>query len=491
MTSDRRMMVVDLRSLAVFRIGLGGLLVADALLRTRDFALMFAPDGMFPLTVLARVHAEPGIWSLAFLVDASWWSAAILILQAAAGAALALGWKTPVAKAVAWVALVSVIRRTSPATNAGDLWLAALLFWSLFLPLGSRFSLDRRGDARPGECRAWGLTLQIAGVYLAAGLSKCNEFWLSGDAVRYALSTHDHGTRLGDALAGLPDLCRWLTWAVLVLELAAPPLLIAGGRVRPFVAAALAMFHAGVWLLMSVGLFSAVGLVACSLFIPASAWPVRRQEPTIVSRDGRGGSVSRWASGIMGGLAGAAAILAWIQGVGMWPGAPRNVPTAGGRPLPWAVAAIVNGACLPQDWQMFADVLRQRQWVYSVGRLTDGGEVDVLRGGRRVERRLPEGGHLSLPHHRWHKLLWVLHEPRMQPLREPVTAALARSWNAIHPPDQRLVSLEIRVGRLPDGDPEATLHELLVGSWPARDDRGRGNLDRLLEEDAMASPNAR
>jgi hypothetical protein len=503
MVPPRGLPSVDLRSLAVFRMGLGGLLVADALLRARDFPLMFAPDGMFPLEALSRLHVEPGLWSLAFLIDASWWSALILGLQAAAGLALAVGWHTTAATAIGWVSLVSVIRRTSPVTNAGDLWLAALLLWSLFLPLGARLSADRRWAAGPGECRAPALVLQIAGVYLAAGLSKCNGFWLSGDAVRYALSLHDHGTRLGSALAEMPRLCRGLTWAVLVLELAGPPLLVLGGRLRSWAALAFALFHAGVWLLMNVGLFSPVGLVACSAFIPAAAWKglgrlslgrLSTNGPPLLARRASAAAAPADApttaavAGLMGRVVtlggwglGAVAVAAWLHGVGLWPSFPEGAERSAPRPLPWPIAAAVNATCLSQDWEMFADVLRQRQWVYSVGRLANGREVDLLRGGRNVERRLPEGGSLSLPHHRWHKLFWVLHEPRMQILGGPVTGALARSWNARHASQERLLSLEIRVARLPDHDPEATLHELLVGSWPSRNGRGRGGLDRLLE----------
>jgi len=44
----QRRFAIDVRSLAVFRIALGLVLVADALLRTRDFTLMFAADGVFP-----------------------------------------------------------------------------------------------------------------------------------------------------------------------------------------------------------------------------------------------------------------------------------------------------------------------------------------------------------------------------------------------------------------------------------------------------------
>ena len=80
---------LDIRSLACFRMALGAVVAADALLRTRDISLMLAPDGMFPLPALQAFFGDRWTWSLAFLVDATWWGTAILALEGLAGAALA------------------------------------------------------------------------------------------------------------------------------------------------------------------------------------------------------------------------------------------------------------------------------------------------------------------------------------------------------------------------------------------------------------------
>ena len=201
----RRAFSLDGRSLAAFRIAIGLLVAADALLRSRDISLMLAPDGMFPLPLLRQYLDDPWAWSLAMLVDAAWWGPFMLCLEAAAGLLLAAGCGTRVATIASWVAVVSVLRRTAPATNAGDAWLACLLFWGMFLPLASTWSWDaRRGSRRGEECSTatMALVLQIAVVYLSAGLSKWNDAWLSGDAIRFAMSVHDHGTPLGEWLLG-------------------------------------------------------------------------------------------------------------------------------------------------------------------------------------------------------------------------------------------------------------------------------------------------
>ena len=273
----RRAFALDLRSLAVFRIGLGILVAADALLRSRDVGLMFAPDGMFPLAILREYFADPCAWSLATLVNAAWWGPAMLLLEATAGLLLAVGCQTRLATIVAWVAVVSVLRRAAPATNAGDALLTCLLFWGMFLPLAAAWSWDgRQGSRRGRTCSAAtvAVMLQIAVVYLAAGLSKWNELWLSGDALRFVMSVHDHGTPLGAWLLGSGWLTRPLSWCLVTLEILGPLALIALPQpwIRSCLIAAFMLFHLTTCLTMTVGLFGYVGLVAWLGLLPTEAW---------------------------------------------------------------------------------------------------------------------------------------------------------------------------------------------------------------------------
>jgi hypothetical protein len=476
-----RAFALDSRSLAVFRMAIGAVLCADALLRTRDIALMLSPDGMFPLDALARFEPGPGIWSVATLVDARWWGAAMLAVEGAAGLILALGNATKWATVVAWIVVVSVVRRTVPATNAGDYWLTTLLLWSMFLPLGASWSMDARRaigrgvGSRPIVVVSAGsvaLVLQIAAVYLAAGLAKCNESWWSGDAVAHALSVHDHGTRLGEAVAALPWLARGLTWGTLCLELFGPIVLVAVPlpAVRLAIVVLFIAFHMAVCGTMSVGIFGYVGMAAWLALIPPQAWEwagLPAAEPMPASAAGCG----RWRSRACAAC-GAVAAAAFLHDVTPW----RSLRF----PLPAEVA--VNVLCLHQQWGMFGSVSRQYQWVYSRAELVDGRVVDVLRRGRPVEEETPTGGFLSLPHHRWHKLFWELPRPTHKVLAPSVAAGLVRHWNESHGPDSQIVALEIRVGRLGKTSADDTLRDVIVAAWPPRDASGAGNLDRWLRE---------
>jgi hypothetical protein len=210
----RDSITLDARSLALFRMLMGAILVGDTITRTPFASVMMAPDGMLPPDLVRPFVGHPWSWSMALWCDQTWWNLLVLAIEGISGLLLAVGVATPTVTLVAWVAVVSVVRRTAPATNAGDVLLACLIFWGLFLPLGRVWSWDARrgaGNWPPQPVRGVAtaaLVIQVAAVYLSAGLSKCNDMWWSGDAVSYALSVHDHGTPLGDMIAARPALAQ-------------------------------------------------------------------------------------------------------------------------------------------------------------------------------------------------------------------------------------------------------------------------------------------
>jgi hypothetical protein len=490
----RQACTLDFRGLAAFRMAVGLLVCVDALLRSRDLTIMFDPDGMFPLPLLrAYFSDDPAAWSLATLVDARWWGAAVLWLQALAGMLLAVGCGTRFATIVSWLAVVSILRRTAPATNAGDAWLACLLFWGMFLPLGGVWSWDRRHRGCRGTICSFAsvaLVLQIAVVYLAAGLSKWNDTWLSGDAIRFALSVHDHGTPLGEWLLAGGWMARPISWGVLAVELLGPVAVIALPAARPRMGLVILfmLFHLASCLTMSIGLFGYVGLAAWLAMVPQECWdwyfpcsgpgPGTEATPNGGECSGRLSWPARWACLAAGTLA----MVSLVHDMTPW----RHTP------LPRLAASLINLSCLHQEWRMFGDVQRQEQWVYASAELADGCVVDLLRGGRPLEIERPAGGFTSLPHHRWHKLFWALPRPRQRPFGPAIAAAIVRQWNGCHPAGKQVVSLEIRFARQGCTATDDTLHELLLASWPPRDATGRGMLDRVLDgpQDARGLQNA-
>ncbi|MCE9630599.1 MAG: HTTM domain-containing protein [Planctomycetia bacterium] len=468
---------LDIRSLAAFRICLGLILVADCLLHGRDLVLMFTPDGIFPLELLRAFHDDSAKWSLLFFIDAAWWGGAVLAAGGIAGVLLACGCLTRAASVVGWVVVASVIRRTTPATHSGDLWLACLLFWSMFLPLGSVWSIDAwrrgsRGGSTPPAAvcsvATLAIVLQLVAIYFGAGLAKCNATWFSGEAMSHALSIHDHGSRFGMLLANVPWIVRPLTWTVLAVELAAPLILVACPRpaVRLVLVAAFLMFHAAIWLTMSIGLFAPIGMTAWLPLVPAGVWQAFGSAPRTGGVAGLG-RMATWACGCAVALAATSFTHYW----GLF----------GGARLPRPLSAAIAACCLEQEWSMFGAVPPQEQWIYGRATLADGSVVDLLRGGRPLERERPVGGFGSLASNRWHKFFWVLPRPGIRVFGNPTAAALARDWNTRHEPAKHVASLELRFAQQGVAGTDAPLQEMLVAAWPPRNDAGGGNLDRLLE----------
>ena len=468
-----RTFTLDLRSLAAFRVGLGLLLVADSLLRTRDFGLMFDAAGVFPPDLLRASLGDASNWSVALLADASWWQAAVLGTEGVAGILLAAGVWTRFACVLGWITLVSIIRRTLPATNAGDLWLACQLFWGMFLPLGAAWSFDARGGRAAGSTTVASvataaLVTQLCLVYLGAGLAKCNPAWFSGDALGHVLSVHDHGRPVGTMIAGIEWLARPLTWGVLGAELLLPPVILAmpSASVRGAVAAVLFVFHAAIAATMSIGLFAAVGMVAPLPLLPGRLWDRGGGRDADVGPPlGLSGPASSLCAAAL-----ALAVASFVQEAGPW----RE------RPLPRPVQSALNATFLGQRWGMFGDVPPQEQWVYGRAELADGSVVDLLRHGRPCEPVRPAGGFASLAHHRWHKFFWILPRPDVRVFAGPAAEALARHWNERHPRERHVRALEIHFVRQGKDGPSDTLRDLHVASWPARSAAGRGNLERFL-----------
>ena len=482
-----RATALDLRSLAVFRILVGTILVADALARLPGAPLTLTADGVLPPDLVRRFIGHPWSWSIGLWCDAAWWGYGLLWAEGVCGVLLAAGIGLPWTTTAAWVVVVSLVRRTAPVTNAGDVFLAVLLFWGQFLPLGSiwAWGAGSRGGWRSREplphhgVAAFALTLQVAAVYLSAGMGKWNDVWWSGEAVGYALSVHDHGTTLGNLVAGWRWGARWLTWATPVVEFAGPLLLLVP-RLRLPLVGVFVLFHLAIAVTMDVCLFPWVGIAAWVALLPGSLWD-RIGAGTIVFTDGSDGEAR---------LDPARRILCLAAlGIAAVAFAHANGPWQSWR-MPAGLRHAVQLTFLEQDWRVFAEIRPQRQWVYGRADLANGATVDILRRGRPLETVLPAGGFHSLGDQRLQKLLWELPKPDHRAFAPSLATGLVKAWNASHPPGEQIVALEIHGARMVMAPRADTIQDVLMATWPPRSPTGRGNLERFLRDDGASSDGA-
>ena len=132
---------IDLRSLALFRILLGGLLIADLVIRGSDLSVWMTDAGVFPRDFIIDWNGD-NRWSLYFISGSWLWALLLHLTAAGAAMALLLGYRTRLALIISFVLLVSLHNRAPLVLQGGDNLLLLMVFWSIFLPLGARFSMD-------------------------------------------------------------------------------------------------------------------------------------------------------------------------------------------------------------------------------------------------------------------------------------------------------------------------------------------------------------
>jgi hypothetical protein len=459
----RNLFGIDSRSLALFRVAMGALLLVDLAIRATDLNAMYTDHGMFPRGLIRHHFTSSWNWSFHF-ASGSWADQAVLFGVAAALAlALLVGFQTRLAVIGSWLMLVSLHHRVPPINSGADNLLRMLLFWAMFLPLGRAWSLDRWLEKRRGRAAirsdetqvlsvaSAAILLQMALMYLFSGIFKFNTDWLSGEAIAGTLAHDFYGTPLGERLLQFPRLLAGLTWLTLALECGSPVLLFFPkytARFRLGVVAALAAMHIGIWLLMMVDLFSPVALAGLTLFLPAEFWNsrlfARFSRPHEGAKDEAAAKVyvpkgppllRRAAQGLC------AILMVYVIAV--------NINTLPSRPLaalaPQTWKPLATGCGLRQKWGMFSEVPSKDGWYVARAKLKDGAEVDLLRGGAPVDWTRPDFPAGIYPNHHWRKVFREMayyDELGYQVFRAPVAKFLCRSWNGRHDADTQIAEFE-------------------------------------------------
>jgi hypothetical protein len=295
-----RYLTLDPRSLGLGRIYLGTLLLLDLLRRVPDLDVWYTNLGLLPNhTLLWRPGAR---YQFSFFFAASWTGEAA-VLFALCGViffCFLVGWKTRLFHWLSVACIVSLHDRVIFLENGGDVVLNILTVWTLFLPMGARFSVDALGDslrARPESTLAeledrsgiaretrpalslgvLGLLLQISVIYYFNVVHKGGFTWREGTAVHYALHQDRLVSWVGWKLRPhltLP-LSQVLSYSALVTESLGPLLVLNPFHwrtTRRLAVIFMAGLHLGFALLLNLGLFSFNMIGFFLLLIPGRDW---------------------------------------------------------------------------------------------------------------------------------------------------------------------------------------------------------------------------
>jgi hypothetical protein len=450
---------IDLRSLALFRIALGVLILAGVALRTVDFRVFFTEDGVWPVATAWAEDWAPGMWSLHLLSGSFAWQAGLTVAEALAGLALLLGWRTRTVAVLAWVLVASAQKRDVMIVSGAGGLLRQFLFWGMWLPLGARWSLDaRRRTGSPAgpdsvlSAASAALLLQVILVYGANVLYKSDPAWRStGDAIWMALSQETYSRPLGRWLLAWPGLLRALTHGTFWLEALGPLLVLipwANARWRLLAAALFIPFHATLAATMYLGFFPFVSIAGWLAFLPRTFWESSSFSSSSSSSEARGkgdededeekdeesaspGTTSYPSSHLTN--AAAAACFALVVCWNLRPALPAL-----------KILDPASRVCrFEQRWAMFAPKPREvDSWCVVVGTDAAGTETNLWTGDRPVKWRRPADFAAFYPSDTW-KLYFLNLRSGTAPRLRLFTEWLARKWSREHPGDPAFVKLEV------------------------------------------------
>ncbi len=278
-----RLLGIDLRALAAFRVAIGMIVLVDLVIRATALGAHYSDSGVLPRAFYFAYYPYSWALSLHLLSGSLWWQAVLFTVAAGAALAFIAGYRTRQATFVVWLLTLSLHTRNPLVLNGGDWLLLNLLLWSLFLPLGRRWSMDAlagRTERDTGyhlSIATLGILLQLCFVYWFTVMFKSEKVWLEeGSALHFALRLDYLLRPAGRWLLGLPDeALHLLSRGTYYLELYGPVLAfipLATGFWRTVAALSFIVFHAGLAATLTIGPFPYICMAAWLLVLPSSFW---------------------------------------------------------------------------------------------------------------------------------------------------------------------------------------------------------------------------
>ncbi|MFC4543280.1 HTTM domain-containing protein [Halosolutus amylolyticus] len=405
----QRRFEIDRRALAAFRIALGTLLIVDLLRRARKLEDFYTDSGVLPREALFADYSAPYTYSLHAVSGEVWAQALLFCVAGVVALALLVGYRTRTATIVSWLLLVSLHLRNPMVLNSGDVLLRMLLFWGIFLPLGSRWAVDTcridRDALRPTvvSVGTMAVLLQVLLMYVTNAIHKTqSDLWMSGEAVVHIFQA-DHLTYLlGNVLAGQNLLLQAFTYAWMILIVLSPLLVLSTGLKRASIASLFVGMHLGMLVTLRIDLFPLIVVAGLVLFYPPRVWngatavaarigvdvPLRRSldrlQATVPVLPVPGPSeldvtrpdVPSFSAVATRGRVLFATVIPWVLLVLV---VLSNAEAVGYTEVPETGEDVLDTVRADQSWRMFApNPTSTARWLVVPGELEDGSKADVL-----------------------------------------------------------------------------------------------------------------
>lgn len=270
---------LDLRSLAVFRIGLGLISLYNLFAIYPDINAFFGANGIAPLSAF-KADLK---WSVYCFSDHFYFIRCLFILHVIFSAMLVVGFQTRLATILCWIMTVSLINRLPIVIYGADNVMQVFLMWGAFLPLGARFSLDSCIGSKYKKSTNHFISMatiaficQLIIIYVLTSLERSHLCWTQEyTALYYIFSDHEYAKPFATWLLIFPRFLQLLTFLSILLELYVVFLLIMpifSSFFRGVVVALFLIFHLFMYLTLNLDWFPFVMIACWTALIPSSWW---------------------------------------------------------------------------------------------------------------------------------------------------------------------------------------------------------------------------
>lgn len=452
----REVFSADVRSLALFRIGLGLLLLFDLAIRSEALVAHYTDVGVLPRAELINFFSNPN-WISLHLISGEPIAQAVLFLIAAFFAfSLLIGYKTKISTIVSWFLLISLHSRNPMILQGGDIVFRMILFWAMFLPLGNAYSVDALNSKQKKEkifsFGVVGIYIQVASIYFFSALLKTGDEWFpDGTAIYYALSIDQFATPIGSWLLHTsPAFLTFLTYFVFFFELIAPLLLFMPfffGAVRTVVVFGFLFLNLSMGSSLYLGPFPWINAVSFLVFFPSwfwdkinikSAWKKLNSLFLIIAKklkikkEINAKKSSRILNLITNILA-----LFFIVYILAW-----NIQSVGYNSVPDKAEIVASIFRVDQLWNMFSPYpLKDDGWYVIAAELGSGKKIDLIRDGKTISWEKPENVAKLYKHERWRKYMMNLWNRENSAHRKYYARYKCYEWNKDN--DDKIKKIEI------------------------------------------------
>lgn len=462
---------LDLRALALCRIGLASVILFDLLVRSQDLIAHYTNKGVLPA---GPELPYAGTFIPYFFSDSPPYITLIFLLTATVTLFLLVGYRTNIVTPITWFFMASLSARNPLINNSGDIALYLFLFWGIFLPWGKRYSLDSLRNPEPAaipprvlSLATIGFAIQIAAIYLFSGLYKIpSHDWSSGEGVYYMLNSTLSSGLGASFLLYFSGVLSFLSRTLVLFLITAPLLLflpVFRGVLRVATIGAMMLFHAGLWLGMHLAIFPLVMIVGLFGLLPSGFMNyLERHAKKLLMKYGITSIVSahkrfaeRPGQTAFAVLHYKVAPYIWIvvqcaAGIALIFVLANNIERyfETTTPIPLWVRRAGNELMLSQHWMMFDSAPHGKRWAVAVGHTGQGEMIRTTLDGRRTYQDFFFHGD-EYKNDRWREYDQRWHDSTYDSrlnVAESLLSFLCRTWNQTRPSYESFDYVEIFFG---------------------------------------------